>query len=169
MANSKFSKKISSARVWVICLLLSTPLSISASEDTLIKIESDRFDFYPHENKVKYEGSVITKYRDLTLESESLEGVLERSKNISRLVAHGDPVLIKHRSTNTRPTLHGTAGKIKVINDGDIIVLSNHATLKYGDSTISSSVIRLNIKTGGIKAGEVESRVLMTFQNQVLQ
>ena len=82
MANSKFSKKISSARVWVICLLLSLPLSSSASEDTLIKIESDRFEFYPHEKKVKYEGSVITKYRDLTLKSESLEGVLERSKSM---------------------------------------------------------------------------------------
>ncbi len=169
MANSKFSKKISSARVWVICLLLSLSFSSSASEDTLIKIESDRFEFYPHEKKVKYEGSVITKYRDLTLKSESLEGVLERSKSISRLVASGDPVLIKQSSENARPTLHGTAGEIEVINDGDTVVLSNQATLKYGDSTISSSVIRLNVRTGSIRAGEVESRVLMTFQNQVLQ
>ena len=59
-------------------LMFFSSLSYAASVDTVINIESDSFEFHPQEEKVKYEGSVETKYQGLTLQSKRLEGPEKR-------------------------------------------------------------------------------------------
>ena len=144
-------------------------LSYAASVDTVINIESDSFEFYPGEEKVKYEGSVETKYQGVTLQSEKLEAYLKQDTTISVLIAYGDPASIKSENKANSPTLFGTAGKIKLINKSEILELSDQATLAYGKSEISSPVIRFNIKTGRITAGKEGSRVSMSLNQSELE
>ena len=150
-------------------LILFSSLSYAASADTVINIESDSFEFYPREEKVKYEGSVETKYQGVTLQSERLEAYIKQDTTISELIAYGDPATIRSESKASSPELFGTAGKIKLINKSEIIELSDQATLAYGKSEISSPVIRFNIKTGSIKAGKEGSRVSMTLNQNELE
>ena len=144
-------------------------LSYTASVDTVISIESDSFEFYPREEKAKYEGSVETKYQGITLQSKRLDAYLEQDTTISVLIAYGDPARIKSESKAGSPELFGTAGKIKLINKSDILELSDQATLAYGKSEISSPVIRFNIKTGRITAGKEGSRVSMSLNQSELE
>ena len=144
-------------------------LSHTASVDAFINIESDSFEFYPREEKVKYEGSVETKYQGITLQSESLEAYLKKEGTISMLIAYGDPARIRSKRKVSSPALLGTAGKIKLINKSDILELSDQATLAYGKSEISSPVIRFNIKTGRITAGKEGSRVSMSLNQSELE
>ena len=150
-------------------LMFFSSLSYAASVDTVINIESDSFEFRPQEEKVKYEGSVETEYQGLTLQSKTLEAHLKKDTTISVLVAYGDPAKIKRESNTSGPKLFGTAGKIKLINKSDILELSNQATLAYGNSKISSPVIRFNIKTGRITAGKKGSRVSMSLNQSELE
>ena len=150
-------------------LMFFSSLSYAASVNTVINIESDSFEFYPREEKVKYVGSVETKYQGVTLQSERLEAYLKKDTTISVLIAYGDPARIKRESKGSRPELLGTAGKIKLINKSEILELSDQATLAYGKSEISSPVIRFNIKTGRIKAGKEGSRVSMTLNQTELE
>ena len=150
-------------------LMFLSSLSYAASVDTVINIESDSFEFYPREEKAKYEGSVETKYQGVTLQSETLEAYLEQDTTISVLIAYGDPARIKSESKANSPELLGTAGKIKLINKSEILELSDQATLAYGKSEISSPVIMFNIKTGRIKAGKEGSRVSMTLNQTELE
>mgnify|MGYP001364001978 FL=1 len=150
-------------------LMFFSSLPYAASVDTVINIESDSFEFYPREEKVKYEGSVETKYQGLTLQSKRLEAYLKKDTTISVLIAYGDPARIKSESKANSPELFGTAGKIKLVNKSDILELSDQATLAYGKSEISSPVIRFNIKTGRIKAGKEGSRVSMTLNQSELE
>jgi lipopolysaccharide transport protein LptA len=163
------SKMCSCRLVEAIFLIFFSSLSYAASVDTVINIESDSFEFYPREEKVKYEGSVETEYQGVTLQAERLEAYLKQDKTISVLIAYGDPVKIKSESKSSSPELRGTAGKIKLINKSEIIELSDQATLAYGKSMISSPVIRFNIKTGRIKAGKEGSRVSMTLDQSELE
>ena len=146
--------------------LFFSSLSHTASGDTFINIESDSFEFYPQEEKIKYEGSVVTKYQGITLQSARLETNLKKDTTISMFIAYGDPALIKSERKASNPGLIGTAGTIKLINESDIVELSDQATLAYGESKISSSVIRFNIKTGSIKSVNAGSRVLMTLKKK---
>ena len=150
-------------------LVFFSSLSYTASVDTVINIESDSFEFYPREEKVKYEGSVETKYQGLTLQSEKLEAYLKQDTTISVLIAYGDPARIKSERKASSPELFGTAGKIKLINKSETLELSDQATLAYGKSEISSPVIKFNIKTGRIKAGREGSRVSMTLNQSELE
>jgi lipopolysaccharide transport protein LptA len=150
-------------------LMFFSSLPYATSVDTVINIESDSFEFYPREEKVKYEGSVETKYQGVTLQSETLEAYLEQDTTISVLIAYGDPAKIKSESKGSSPELLGTAGKIKLISKSDILELSDQATLAYGKSEISSPVISFNIKTGRIKAGKEGSRVSMTLNQTELE
>ena len=150
-------------------LMFFSSLSYAASVDAVINIESDSFEFYPREEKVKYEGSVEAKYQGVTLQSERLEAYLKQDRTISVLIAYGDPAKIKSVSKASSPELFGTAGRIKLINKSGILELSDHATLTYGKSEISSSVIRFNIATGRIKAGKEGSRVSMTLNQGELE
>ena len=159
----------SSGLVKTIFLMFFSSLSHTASGDKVINIESDSFEFYPREEKVKYEGSVETKYQGVTLQSETLEAYLEQDTTISVLIAYGDPARIKSESKANSPELLGTAGKIKLINKSEILELSDQATLAYGKSEISSPVIIFNIKTGRIKAGREGSRVSMTLNQTELE
>ena len=163
------SKIFSCIPVEAVFLFFLSSLSYAASVDTVINIESDNFEFYPREEKVKYEGSVETKYQGITLQSERLEAYLKQDTTISVLIAHGDPARIKSESKASSPDLFGTAGKIKLINKSQILELSDQATLAYGKSEISSSVIRFNIKTGRIEAGKEGSRVSMTLNQSELE
>ena len=171
MRNGKktLSKIFSCRLVEAIFLMSFLSLSYAASEDTVINIESDSFEFYPREEKVKYEGSVETKYQGVTLQSERLEAYLKEDTTISVLIAYGDPARIKSESKASSPELFGTAGKIKLINKSEILELSDQATLAYGKSEISSPVIMFNIKTGRIKAGKKGSRVSMTLNQSELE
>ena len=144
-------------------------LSYAAPGDAVINIESDSFEFYPREEKVKYEGSVEAKYQGVTLQSERLEAYLKKDTTISVLIAYGDPARIRSERTASSPELFGTAGKIKLINKSEILELSDQATLTYSQSEISSPVIRFNFKTGRIKAGKKGSRVLMTLNQSELE
>ena len=150
-------------------LMFFSSLSYAASVDTVINIESNSFEFYPREEKVKYEGSVETKYQGITLHSESLDAYLTQDKTISVLIAYGDPARIKGESKANSPALLGTAGKIKLINKSETLELSDQATLAYGKSKISGPVIRFNIKTGSVKAGKKGSRVSMTLNQSELE
>ena len=150
-------------------LMFFSSLSYAASVDTVINIESDSFVFYPQKEKVKYEGSVETKYQGITLQSERLEAYLKQDTTISVLIAYGEPAKIKSESKANSPELFGTAGKIKLINKSDILELSDQATLAYGKSEISSPVISFNIKTGRITAGKEGSRVSMTLNQAELE
>ena len=150
-------------------LMFFSSLSYAASVDTVINIESNSFEFYPREEKVKYEGSVETKYQGVTLQSERLEAYLKKDTTISVLIAYGDPARIKSESKANSPELFGTAGKIKLVNKSDILELSDQATLAYGKSEISSPVIRFNIKTGRITAGKEGSRVSMSLNQSELE
>ena len=150
-------------------LMFFSSLSHSASVDTVINIESDSFEFYPREEKVKYEGSVETKYQGITLQSERLEAYLKRDKTISVLIAYGDPARIKSESKAGSPAIIGTAGKIKLIDKSETLELSDQATLAYGKSKISGPVIKFNIKTGSINAGEKGSRVSMTLNQREVE
>ena len=150
-------------------LMFFSSLSYAASVDTVINIESDSFEFYPREEKVKYEGSVETKYQGVTLQSEKLEAYLQQDTSVSVLIAYGDPATIKSESETSSSELLGTAGKIKLINKSKILELSDQATLTYGKSKISSPVIRFNIKTGRIEAGKEGSRVSMTLNQGELE
>ena len=163
------SKIFSCRLIEAIFLMFFSSLSYAASVDTVINIESDSFEFYPREEKVKYEGSVETNYQGVTLQSERLEAYLEQDTNISMLIAYGDPARIKSERKANIPELLGTAGKIKLINGSDILELSDQATLAYGKSEISSPFIRFNIKTGKIKAGKEGSRVSMTLNQSELE
>ena len=149
-------------------MFFSSPLS-AASVGAVINIESNSFEFYPREEKVKYEGSVETNYQGVTLQSERLEAYLKQDATISVLIAYGDPARIKSESKASSPELVGTAGKIKLINESEILELSDQATLVYGKSKISSPVIRFNVKTGRIKAGKEGSRVSMTLNQSKLE
>ena len=171
MINGKetLSKLFSSRLVKAVFLMFFSSLSHTASIDAFINIESDSFEFYPREEKVKYEGSVETKYRGVTLQSERLEAYLKQDTTISVLIAYGDPARIKSESKASGPELLGTAGQIKLIIESDILELSDHAALAYGKSKISSSVIRFNNKTGRIKAGKAGSRVSMTLNQSELE
>ena len=171
MRNGKKTlSKIFSCRLAIVMFLIFfSSLSYAASVDTVISIESNSFEFYPREERVKYEGSVETKYQGVTLQAERLEAYLEQDTTISTLVAYGDPARIKSESTASSPELLGTAGKIKLINKSEILELSDQATLAYGKSRISSPVIRFNIKTGTIKAGKKGSRVSMTLNQSELE
>lgn len=162
-ANRTLSKIFPCRLVEAIFLMFFSSLSYAASVDAVINIESNSFEFYPLEEKIKYEGSVETKYQGITLQSERLEAYLKQDTSISMLIAYGDPARIKRESKASSPELLGTAGIIKLINKSEIFELSDQATLAYGKSKISSPVIRLNIKTGRIKAGKKGSRVLMTL------
>ena len=150
-------------------LMFFSSLSHAAPVDMVINIESDSFEFHPHEKKVKYEGSVETSYQGLTLQSKRLEAYLKKDTTISVLIAYGDPARIKRKSKASSPELLGAAGKIKLINKSEILELSDRATLAYGKSEISSPVIRFNIKTGRIKAGKEGSRVSMTLNQTELE
>ena len=163
------SKIFSCRFVEAIILMCFSSLSYAASVDAVINIESNSFEFYPLEEKVKYEGAVETKYQGVTLESERLEAYLKQDTSISVLIAYGDPARIKRESKGSRPELLGTAGKIKLINKSEILELSDQATLAYGKSKISSPVISVNIKTGKIKAGKKGSRVLMSLNQSELE
>ena len=171
MRNGKKTlSKIFSCRLAIVMFLIFfSSLSYAASVDTVISIESNSFEFYPREERVKYEGSVETKYQGVTIQSERLEAYLERDTTISVLIAYGDPARIKSESKASSPELLGTAGKIKLINKSEILELSDQATLTYGESEISSPVIEVNIKTGKIKAGKEGSRVLMTLNQSELE
>ena len=150
-------------------MMFFSSLSYAASVDTIITIESDSFEFYPREEKVKYEGSVETKYQGLTLQSKRLEAYLKKDTTISVLIAYGDPARIKSESEASSLELLGTAGKIKLINKSDILELSDQAILAYGKSEISSPVIRFNIKTGRVTAGKEGSRVSMSLNQGELE
>ena len=152
-----------------MCLMFFSSLSHAASVDTVINIESDSFEFHSREEKVKYAGSVKTKYRGLTLHSERLEAYLKKDTTVSLLIAYGDPARIKSKSKGNSVELLGTAGKIKLNNKSEILELSDQATLAYGKSKISSPIIRFNIKTGRIKAGKEGSRVSMTLNQSELE
>ena len=171
MRNGKKTlSKIFSCRLAIVMFLIFfSSLSYAASVDTVISIESNSFEFYPREERVKYEGSVETKYQGVTLQAERLEAYLEQDTTISTLVAYGDPARIKSESTASSPELFGTAGKIKLINKSEILELSDQATLAYGKAEISSPVIRINLKTGRIKAGKEGSRVSMTLNQSELE
>ena len=171
MRNGKetLSKLFSCRLVKAVFLMFFSSLSHTASVDAFINIESDSFEFYPREEKVKYEGSVETKYRGVTLQSERLEAYLKQDTTISVLIAYGEPAQLKSELNVSKYKLLGTAGKIKFINESDILELSDHATLAYGKSKISSSVIRFNNKTGRIKAGKAGSRVSMTLNQSELE
>ena len=149
--------------------MVFSSLSCAASVDTVINIESNSFEFSPREEKVKYEGSVETKYQGVTLQSERLEAYLNQDTTISVLIAYGDPARLKTKSKASSPELHGTAGKIKLINKSEILELSDQATLTYGKSEITSPVIRFNIKTGRIEAGIEGRRVSMTLNQSELE
>ena len=149
--------------------MIFSSLSYAASIDTVINIESNSFEFYPLEEKVKYEGSVETKYQGVTLQSERLDAYLQQDETLSVLIAYGDPASIKSENKASSPDLLGTAGRIKLINKSEILELSDQATLTYGKSKISSPVIRFNIKTGVIKAGKEGSRVSMTLNQSKLE
>ena len=169
MRNGKetLSKIFSCKLIKAVFLMFFSSVSHTASVDAFINIESDSFEFYPREEKVKYEGSVETKYQGVTLHSEMLEAYLKQDTTISVLIAYGDPARIRSERKVSSPELLGTAGKIKLINKSDILELSDQATLAYGKSKISSPIIRFNIKTGRIKAGKVGGRVSMTLnQNE---
>ena len=163
------SKILSYRLLEAMLLMLFSSLSYPASVDTVINIESDSFEFYPREEKVKYEGSVETRYQGLTLQSKRLEAYLKKDTTISVLIAYGDPARIKSESKASSPELFGTAGKIKLINKSDTLELSDQATLAYGKSEISSPVIRFNIKTGRITAGKEGSRVSMSLNQSELE
>ena len=150
-------------------LMFFSSLSYAASVDRVINIESDSFEFHPQGEKVKYEGSVETKYQGLTLQSKRLEAYLKKDTTISVLIAYGDPAKIKSERKANSAELFGTAGKIKLINKSDILELSDQATLAYGKSEISSPVIRFNIKTGRITAGSEGSRVSMSLNQSELE
>ena len=171
MRNGKktLSKIFSCRLVEAMFLIFFSSLSYAAAEDTIINIESDSFEFYPQEEKVKYVGSVETKYQGVTLQSERLEAYLKQDTTISVLIAYGDPAKIKSVSKASSPELFGTAGRIKLINKSEILELSDQATLAYGKSEISSPVIMFNIKTGRIKAGKEGSRVSMTLNQSELE
>ena len=81
--------------VEAIFLIFFSSLSYAASVDTAISIESDSFEFYPREEKVKYEGSVETKFQGVTLKAERLVAYLKQDTTISMLIAYGDPAKIK--------------------------------------------------------------------------
>ena len=150
-------------------LTFFSSLSHTDSVHSFIKIESESFEFYPREEKVRYEGAVETEYQGITLQSESLEAYLKRDTRISVLIAYGDPALIRSERKGSSPELLGSAGKIKLINKSDILELSDQATLSYGNSKISSPFIRLNIKTGNIQAGKAGGRVSMTLIQSELE
>ena len=150
-------------------LIFFSSLSYAASVDTVMNIESNSFEFYPREEKVKYEGSVESKFQGVTLQSETLEAYLKQDTTISVLIAYGDPARIKSESKASSPELLGTAGRIKLINKSEILELSDQATLAFGKSRISSPVIRFNIKTGRIKAGKEGSRVSMSLNQSELE
>ena len=171
MRNGKetLSKIFSSGLVKAIFLMFFSSLSHTASGDKVINIQSDSFEFYPREEKVEYKGSVKTKYQGITLQSERLEANLKEDTTISALIAYGDPALIKIDRKARNPELIGTAATIRLINESDIVELSDQATLVYGKSKISSSFIRFNIKTGSIKAGETGTRVSMTLEQSELE
>ena len=163
------SKIFSCRLIEAIFLMFFSSLSYAASVDTVINIESDSFEFYPREEKVKYEGSVETKYQGVTLQSERLEAHLKKDTTVSVLIAYGDPARIKSEREASSLELLGTAGKIKLVNESEILELSDQATLAYGKSEISSPVIRFNIKTGRITAGKEGSRVLMILSQSELE
>ena len=163
------SKLFSCRLVKAVFLMFFSSLSHTASVDAFINIESDSFEFYPREEKVKYEGSVEAKYQGIILQSERLEAYLKQDATISVLIAYGDPVWIRSERKASSPELLGTAGKIKLINESNILELSDQATLAYGKSKISSPGIRYNIKTGRIKAGKSGSRVSMTLNQTELE
>ena len=163
------SKLFSCRLTEAIFLMFFSSLSYTASVDTVISIESDSFEFYPREEKAKYEGSVETKYQGITLQSKRLDAYLEQDTTISVLIAYGDPARITSESKASNPEVLGTAGKIKLTNKSEMLVLSDQATLTYGKSEISSSVIRFNIKTGRIKAGKEGGRVSMTLNQSDLE
>ena len=163
------NKIFSCGLVKAMFLMFCSSLSHSASVDTVINIESDSLEFYPREEKVKYEGSVETKYQGVTLQSERLEAYLKQDTTITVLIAYGDPARIRSESKASSPELLGTAGKIKLINKSEMLELSDQATLTYGKSEISSPVIRFNIKTGRIKAGKEGGRVSMTLNQSELE
>ena len=171
MRNGKetLNKIFSSRLVKAIFLVFFSSLSHTASVDKVINIESDSFEFYPREEKVKYEGSVEAKYQGVTLQSERLEAYLKKDTTISVIIAYGDPARIKIESKANSPELRGTAGIIKLISKSEILELSDQATLAYGTSEISSPVIRFNIKTGRIRAGKAGSRVSMTLNQTDLE
>ena len=171
MRNGKknLSKIFSCRLVEVTFLMFFLSLSHAASVDTIINIESNSFEFYPREEKVKYEGSVETKYKGVTLKSERLEAYLKQDTTISVLIAYGDPAKITSESKTSSLELLGTAGRIKLVNKSEILELSDQATLAYGKSKISSPVIRFNIKTGRIEAGEEGGRVSMTLNQSELE
>ena len=163
------SKLFSCRVIEAIFLMFFSSLLYAASVTKVINIESDSFEFYPREEKVKYEGSVETKYQGITLQSERLDAYLKQDSTISVIIAHGDPARIKSESKASSPGLLGTAGTIKLINKSEILELSDHATLIYGKSEISSPVIRFNIKTGRLKAGKEGGRVSMTLNQSELE
>ena len=171
MRNGKktLSKIFSCRLVEAVFLIFFSSLSYAATVDKIINIESDSFEFYPREEKVKYVGSVETKYQGVTLQSERLEAYLKEDTTISVLIAYGDPAKIKSVSKASSLELFGTAGKIKLINKSEILELSDQATMAYGKSEISSPVIRLNIKTGRITAGKEGSRVSMSLNQSELE
>ena len=171
MRNGKetLSKIFSCRLVKAMFLIFFSSLSHTESIDAFINIESDSFEFYPQEEKVKYEGSVETKYQGVTLQSERLEAYLKQDTTITVLIAYGDPARIRSESKASSPELLGTAGKIKLINKSEMLELSDQATLAYGKSKLSSPVIRYNIKTGSIKAGKSGSRVSMTLNQTELE
>ena len=171
MRNGKETlRKIFPCRlVEAMFLMFFSSLSYAASIDTVISIESNSFEFYPRKEIVKYEGSVETKYQGVTLQAERLEAYLKQDKTISVLIAYGDPARIKSENKASSPELLGTAGKIKLINESEVLELSDQATLAYGKSKISSPLIRFNIKTRRIKAGKEGSRVSMTLDQSELE
>jgi lipopolysaccharide transport protein LptA len=150
-------------------LMFFSSLPYAASVDTVINIESDSFEFYPQKEKVKYEGSVETKYQGITIQSEGLEAYLKQDTTISVLIAYGDPARIKSESKASSPELLGSAGKIKLVNKSETLELSDQATLAFGKSKISSTVISFNIRTGRIKAGKEGSRVSMTLNKSEME
>ena len=92
-------------------LMFFSSLSYAASVDAVINIESDSFEFYPREEKVKYEGSVETSYQGLTLQSKRLEAYLKKDTTISVLIAYGDPAKIKSESKATALSYLGPRAK----------------------------------------------------------
>ena len=87
MEKKTLSKIFSCRLAIVMFLIFFSSLSYAASVDTVISIESNSFEFYPREERVKYEGSVETKYQGVTLQAERLEAYLEQDTTISTLVA----------------------------------------------------------------------------------
>ena len=142
--------------LFLTLMLISFSIGETKQKKEPVVIEANELIFEQRSNKAVYTGDVVVKKGDMTLYADKIEIFLDKSNDISKIIATGNVRFYK------KPDKEGR-GEIVIYEkkSNSITLKGKNAFLKQGDNIVEGEVIvyHIDTETTEVKSNKKKQRV----------